>query len=126
VGPTGEGVIPAGSAERLHEVGAWLKVNGEAIHGTTGSPFKKFDWGRCTKKSARGDTTLYLHVFNWPADGKLLVSGLRNAVVSASLLAGGKFVSASNGDEGVLLTLPATAPDSISSTIVLNVTGEVK
>jgi len=123
VGPTGEGIIPAGSAERLHEVGAWLKVNGEAIYGTTGTPFKKFDWGRCTKKTTAKGTTLYLHVFQWPADGKLLVPGLRNTVVSASLLDGGKVLKVSGGNEGVMLTLPATAPDKFSSTIVLKVTG---
>src|SRR5450759_950531 len=33
VGPTSEGVIPEPSVERLKEVGAWMKVNGEAIYG---------------------------------------------------------------------------------------------
>jgi alpha-L-fucosidase len=34
VGPTAEGVIPKASVARLREIGAWLKVNGEAIYGT--------------------------------------------------------------------------------------------
>ncbi|MHC4266762.1 MAG: alpha-L-fucosidase, partial [Planctomycetota bacterium] len=34
VGPTDEGLIPEPSVQRLREMGAWLKVNGEAIHGT--------------------------------------------------------------------------------------------
>ncbi|MHC4132709.1 MAG: alpha-L-fucosidase [Planctomycetota bacterium] len=34
VGPTDEGLIPEESIERLKEMGDWLKVNGEAIHGT--------------------------------------------------------------------------------------------
>ena len=35
VGPTGEGLIPKESVDRLREVGDWMKRNGEAIYGTT-------------------------------------------------------------------------------------------
>src|SRR5204862_741182 len=72
VGPTSEGEIPDPSVERLKEIGAWMKVNCEAIYGTTASQFTlKLPWGRCTKKVSGKTTTLYLHVFDWPADGKL-------------------------------------------------------
>ena len=126
VGPTGEGVIPAGSVERLQEIGAWLKANGEGIYGTTASPFKKLDWGRCTKKITADGATLYLHVFDWPADGRLLVPGLKNSVESAALLADGKTLTTANSQKGVVVTLPATAPDKISSTIVLKVKGPLQ
>ena len=62
VGPTAEGEIPAECVERLEEIGRWMSVNGEAIHGTTASCFKKLDWGRCTQKPGK----LFLHVFDWP------------------------------------------------------------
>ena len=35
VGPDGNGVIPAESAKVLRQIGAWLKVNGEAVYGTS-------------------------------------------------------------------------------------------
>jgi alpha-L-fucosidase len=40
VGPTSLGLIPDPSVERLKEVGAWMKINGEAICGTSASPFR--------------------------------------------------------------------------------------
>lgn len=123
VGPTAEGEIPAPSIERLKEVGAWMKVNGDAIYGTTASPFERLSWGRCTKKISGNDTTLYLHVFNWPADGKLVVPGLKNSVKSARLLATGQKLKVRNESDSVVVEVPARAPDQISSTIVLQVMG---
>ncbi|MFU1857221.1 alpha-L-fucosidase [Sphingobacterium sp. NGMCC 1.201703] len=35
VGPKGDGSWPIESQENLHAIGAWMKVNGEAIYGTT-------------------------------------------------------------------------------------------
>jgi alpha-L-fucosidase len=123
IGPTAQGDIPAPSIDRLRQVGAWMKVNGEAIHGTSASPFKRLPWGRCTQKSSGRDTTLYLHVFNWPADGRLVVPGLKNPVTSARLLAEGTNLKAVNSNEGVVVTVPSTAPDKMSSTLVLGIEG---
>ena len=128
VGPTSEGLIPQPSVERLKAVGAWMKINGEAIYGTTASPFDSLTWGRCTKKENGKETTLYLHVFNWPSDGKLVVPGLQNRVVAAYLLKANwagmhKKLGALRDDNGVTITVPKNAPDKISSTIVLKVKG---
>ena len=126
VGPTSLGEIPGPSIERLEAIGAWMKQNGEAIYATSASPFKKLSWGRCTKVLNAKGARLYLHVFEWPADGKLLVPGLKNWVSGASLLVGGKKLAVRETPEGFVVSLPAQAPDAISSTVVLEVEGELK
>lgn len=123
VGPTNEGLIPAPSVERLKQVGAWMKVNGPAIYATSASPFKKLSWGRCTKKLTPGGATLFLHVFDWPANGHLVVPGLKNRVVNAHLLARPGAIQSESTAQGVALHLPGPAPDPISSTVVLNIRG---
>ncbi len=115
VGPTSEGLIPEPSVERLNEIGAWMKVNGEAIYGTSKSPLPSPPWGRVTQK---GDT-LYLHVFDWPANGKIIVAGLKNKTSAAKLLATGEELKTFADADGVTISVPANAPDKISSTIVL-------
>src|SRR6185437_122562 len=127
VGPTSEGVIPQPSVDRLKEIGAWMKVNSEAIYDTTASPFANLTWGRCTKKVTQNGTTLYLHVFDWPADGKLVVPAMEGNVQSAKLLATGKKLAMTTSPNGELvLTLPATAPDKISSTIKVEIKGAIQ
>jgi alpha-L-fucosidase len=128
VGPTNEGLIPEASVTRLKEVGKWMKVNGDAIYATSASPFKRLAWGRCTRKVDGQTTTLYLHVFDWPKDGRLLAPGLKSQVAAAYILADPKKSSLTTAasDEGVTITVPATAPDPISSTVVVKVKGELK
>ena len=132
VGPTSAGDIPQGEVERLQEIGRWMNVNGDSIYGTTASPFgHPFDWGRCTEKVLPDKTILYLHVWNWPANGKLYLPNLKSQVAKAYVLKPGLFGSrkqlkfASDSD-GLTLTLPKTAPDKISSTVVLEFPGTVE
>src|SRR5207249_4820041 len=104
VGPTAEGSIPAPSIERLHAMGAWMKANGEAIYGTTASPFKDaLPWGRVTKKVGKQGTTLYLHVFDWPKDGQLRLPLAAGKVKGASLLLGGRKLAVKGGGDGVVV-----------------------
>ena len=121
VGPKPDGTFPAQSVEALKEIGNWMKVNGEAIYATKASPLEPLLWGRCTKKETKDGTTLYLSVFNWPVDGRLLVTGLKNEIVSATLLADGSKWKTEATAEGVLIHLPVKAPDGNASVIKLQV-----
>jgi len=118
VGPTAEGEFPPACVERLQAVGKWLRVNGDAIYGTSRSPFAHLSWGVATRK----DDTLYLHVFDWPKDGKLVVP-LGNKAKSASLLASGEKLSVTSAGGKVVINLPTTAPDAAASVIALQIEG---
>ena len=127
VGPTSEGEFPSESVDLLAKIGAWMKINGEAVYGTTASPWGLFDWGRCTKKVTKNGTSLYFSVFQWPTDGKLVIPGVKNSVVSAKLLAtGAKVKSTLKKDGNLTLTLPATAPDPVATVIRVDVHGKVE
>ena len=127
VGPTAEGLIPDPSVDRLEAIGNWMKLNGESIYGTSASPFKKLDWGRCTQKPlAGGKTRLYLHVFHWPRGGRLLVPGLENNVVGAYLLADsvrGALTTERHGRD-LTVALPAKALDPIDTVVALEIDGK--
>lgn len=125
IGPKADGTVPQESIDRLKEVGQWMKVNGESIYGTKGSPLKPLDWGRCTKKENGGNTILYLSVFNWPANGQLTVPGVKNKVVSAKLLSNGNRVKTSTAGDVLSLTLPAAPTDKIASVIKVELKGSL-
>jgi len=127
VGPTAKGVIPKASVTRLKKVGDWLKVNGEAIYGTSASPYPfEPGWGRMTAKGSR----LYLHIFRWPGK-QFVLHGLENKVKKAYLLADPKkkalaceqSVDEAAGLHTLQLALPARAPDKRASVVVLETAG---
>lgn len=119
VGPKPDGTFPEQSIRSLKEIGEWMKINGEAIYGTKASPLPPLPWGRCTQKETAKESLIYLSVFNWPADGKLQVPGIKSQPLSVQILADGKAVSAQLTTEGLLLTVPSKAPDMTASVIKL-------
>ena len=125
VGPTAEGIFPGESVSRLRAIGAWMHENGEAIHGTLASPFADLPWGRCTQKAIAGGTRLCLHVFQWPSNGVLTVPGIFNEPMRASLLPErtGRLLTVSRHEDALEIAVPAKAPDTVNTVVVLDVKG---
>jgi alpha-L-fucosidase len=126
VGPKADGTFPQESIDLLKGMGTWMKTNGESIYGTKASPFGLFTWGRCTKKEKGKNTVLYFSVFEWPKDGKLTIPGLKNEIVSAAFLANGAAVKTSRIEDGLVITLPEKALDTIATVIKVEVKGPVE
>jgi len=118
VGPTAEGVIPQPSVDRLLGMGAWLDVNGEAIYGTKPGPIQGVSWCRSTAKPGK----VYMHILDWPTDGKIVVPAIDQAVTGAYLLADADVALAIEEQDGaVVVRGPVEAPDAVATVVVLNV-----
>ena len=101
IGPMGNGEIDPKDQAILRGIGKWMSANGDSIYGTQRTPLAPEAWGETTLKGK----TLYLHVFDWPRDGKLVVGGVQ---------------------DDVELKVPARAPDPIDSVIPLTLKTELK
>ena len=124
IGPDARGRVPEQAATTLKSVGAWMRVNGEAIHGTTPSPFQRLAWGRATQK--RG--VLYLHVWEWPADGRLVVP-MAGSVRAARLLGHNAALRATRSEEDygqLVVELPRAPVHAACSVLRLELAGEVE
>jgi len=124
IGPRSDGTFPPEAVQRLAEIGAWMKVNGESIRGTTASPFDALAFGRCTVKAGEKTTKLYLHVFDWPRQRRIVLPGLGNEIVRATLLsAPERALTVARHDSDVWIAVPEVPPDAIDSVVVLEIQG---
>ncbi|MFO7617274.1 MAG: alpha-L-fucosidase, partial [Bacteroidales bacterium] len=125
IGPKADGTFPAESIERLKSIGKWMSINGESIYGTAASPFKSLEWGRCTQKPMTESTRLYLHVFDWPADGRLVINGFGSKPIRAYALAdpSQEELTVERQRDALVISVGETAPDKDNSVIVLDIEG---
>jgi alpha-L-fucosidase len=83
VSPRPDGTIPDWQVERLEQIGAWLKLNGEAVYGSRAGIHKNHYAGCSTLSKDR--KTLYLFVFCKPLNG-LMLKGVQNTPENISVL----------------------------------------
>lgn len=128
VGPRPDGTIPEAAAKTLLAVGAWLRVNSDAIYGTR--PWRKFGEGPTqieegqfhdskTKPytaedyrfTTKGDT-LYAIELGWPKSGEAVIHSLGSvpgtlAVASVELLGSNQPVRFNQKADGLYIQVPA-------------------
>ena len=117
IGPKGDGNFDQKDVTILKGIGDWIKINRESVFNAGKSPLPIQSWGVSTSTSDK----LYLHVFNWPNDGKLYVGGLRSTPIDAYLLGEKKQVLRFEKiDSNVcMIKIPANPPDTNNTVVVL-------
>ncbi len=141
VGPTAQGIIPMVAEKNLAALGRWLQVNGDAVYGTTRSPFEEgfggfgrklfdgkgkpvelpfLDW-RCTAKPGK----LYFTIFHWSSNGFKLPA-FKNAIKKAYFLADPDQTAIPLADTNGtrVVQTPHYAPDVMATVLVVEIIGE--
>ncbi len=139
VGPKSDGTIPEEARTVLLQMGAWLRINGEAIYGTR--PFTVFGEGpsKAPKNSmeknqdiqtytsldiryttSKSGSILYATALGWPTGGSLTLHTLyagnpyiSGHVCAVTLLGTGQSIAFHQGPDGLHLTVPALAPAAL-------------
>ncbi|CAZ97460.1 Alpha-L-fucosidase, family GH29, C-terminal fragment [Zobellia galactanivorans] len=128
----GDGTLDSDEIKIIKEIGAWLKINGEAIYATR--PWKVSGEGPSTKKAPRHQTfgssyteyssedirftrskdnkTLFAIVLAWPEDGRINIKSLAKGAPTAekikdvSLIGYEGKINWKLGDKGLQVNLP--------------------
>lgn len=123
IGPRANGDVPYEISQRLLEMGNWLKINGESIYGAGAFELRngQHDWGEITYKKTDRGFNLYLHVFNWPLNNTLQLTGITDTPGKIYALADKQRAPLRFSHTGAFtgISLPANSPDPYVSVIVI-------
>ncbi len=114
VGPTARGEFDYRATRALDSLGYWMHANSKAVYDCTYAPaaYKIPDGEKLTYNKATG--RLYIHLFSYPKDGKLLLPGYHGKIKYAQFLNDHSelIYTPSTSDKGDLeLTLPVKKPE---------------
>jgi alpha-L-fucosidase len=124
IGPKGDGSFDTKDIFILKGIGKWIDQNRESIYNAKATPLPLQSWGVSTMKKE----LVYLHVFNWPLDGKLNVGGIKSNIGKAYMLADKNKkelrIDRLNATD-ISITVPVRAPDTANTVIVLETKGDL-
>jgi alpha-L-fucosidase len=110
IGPTPEGAFPLEAEKRRCQIGEWMATHSQAIHDTTYGPPQDIPFALTTARPG----IVYLHLLDWPANGRIAVQGLE-AVNAIILLETGQQLAYSQSGGKLVIELPRKAPDPVVS-----------
>ncbi len=113
VGPTAEGEILPVHVKRLQQVGAWLRVNGESIHGA-GKGIIRLKEGVSTFNGM----THYVHIFKHVTD-RVYLESVPSGLTRARLLSDGTPVRQGLDRGRLYLSIPAEQRDAFDTVVAL-------
>lgn len=116
VGPMPTGEIEAQQAQRLREMGQWLKKYGESIYSTRGGPFKRGAWGASTYRNK----TIYVHVLDWQGKDEVTLPAIPIKIEKVTVLTGGKAKVEQAGDV-IKIAVPKENQQDIDTIIKLEI-----
>jgi alpha-L-fucosidase len=128
IGPRANGDVPQEIAQRMLEMGKWMEVNGESIYGTGAFslPKDQHDWGKITCKKTESGTKIYLHVYNWPLNKELYLTGIKTKPDKIYLLADKQKspIKFNHSEVFTTIQLPEMQPDPYVSVVVVEFKSE--
>lgn len=126
--PQADGTIPDEQQTVLREIGAWLRVNGEAIYDTHawktfGSGGNRGDSSPHVRYTVHGPHLYAIILGPWPTTPINLAALAAENVTRVELLGSSTAVTSTRNSAGLSITLPSTAPASHAHAFVLRLTG---
>jgi len=126
IGPAADGTIPVIMQQRLMDMGEWLRLNGDAIYGTSAFIRNKNDQSVHpeTNKSiffTRKNNDLYAICMNWPQSGMLLRGLKFSGTPKVQLLGSSKPVRVRASGGNLTINPPALGPDEYQHAYVFRI-----
>ncbi len=121
VGPMPDGRINPPQAQRLRDMGRWLKRYGQSIYATRGGPFKLSRYDAPTYASTHKDTRIYVHILDWPGQ-RLCLPPIDKKIVRSWLLTGG-LADVQQPQAGITIAVAKEHRRDIDTILVLELDG---
>lgn len=121
VGPKPDGGLPEESTALLNQIGSWMGTYGDSIYGAGANVYAEPQpWGISTSTHGK----LYLHVANWPEDGRLVIPSLFNTISRIYPMndASSEYTF-ETVEADTVIHVPASAPGAFNPVIVIEVDG---